>query len=161
MTAVRAVISRCPIDTAMLRANTAEILGPEPVLPRYERVQFLAFLYRGVLLLLIPVVEKLAIDLGDDVGARCALAGIGEARRRLDLIEAPGLTGEVRRTQCLARSVLALCDHYDALTGVRMCVRCDRPIGPDGEPVPYGSDDASGQETSVVHAACLPPRPRD
>ncbi|MFE2135180.1 DUF6415 family natural product biosynthesis protein [Streptomyces sp. NPDC059466] len=161
MTAVRATVSRSPIDTAMLRAYTPEILGPEPVLPRYERLQFLAFLYRGVLLQLIPVVEKFAIDLGDDFGARCALAGIGEARRRLDEIEAPGLAGEVSRTQRLGRSVLALCDHYDNLTGVRMCVQCDRPIGPDGEPVPYDSDSAGGQEKSMVHAACLPPRPRD
>ncbi|MET7776349.1 DUF6415 family natural product biosynthesis protein [Streptomyces mirabilis] len=162
MTAARPEATRRPIDTAVLRADTAEILGPEPVLPRYERVQHLAFTYRGSILLLIPIVEKLSHDLpGDEIRGRCALAGIGEARRRLDEIEAVGLAGEVRRIQRLARAVLALCDHYDSLTGVIMCARCDRPIGPDDVSMPYDFGVGEDAETSRVHGACMPARPCD
>ncbi|MEU8906944.1 DUF6415 family natural product biosynthesis protein [Streptomyces mirabilis] len=157
MTAVRPDAARLPIDTAVLRADTAEILGPEPVLPRYERVQQLAFTYRGSILLLIPIVEKLSHDLpGDDIRGRCALAGIGEARRRINEIEAVGLAGEVRRGQRLARAVLALCDHYDTLTGAITCTVCDRPIGPDDESIPYEVGAEEGVGTSVVHAGCAP-----
>nr|WTB36476.1 hypothetical protein OG781_41940 [Streptomyces sp. NBC_00830] len=36
----------------------------------------------------------------------------------------------------LARSLNALCDYYEALTGVRMCLACDKPIrdGEDSQP---------------------------
>lgn len=157
MTAVRPEAASRPIDTAVLRADTAEILGPEPVLPRYERVQHLAFTYRGSILLLIPIVEKLSYGLdGDDIRGRCALAGIGEARRRLDEIEAVGLAGEVRRAQRLARAVLALCDHYDILTGVAMCTVCDRQIGPDDESAPYEVGAEEGAKSGVVHTGCAP-----
>lgn len=162
MTAVRPEAERRPIDTAVLRADTAEILGPEPVMPRYERVQHLAYTYRGSILLLIPIVEKLSLDLpGDEIRGRCALAGIGEARRRLNEIEAVGLAGEVRRTQRLARAVLSLCDHYDSLTGVIMCARCDRPIGPDEASAPYDFGAGDYAETSRVHSTCMPAQPRD
>ncbi|MGC9541560.1 DUF6415 family natural product biosynthesis protein [Streptomyces sp. UG1] len=43
------------------------------------------------------------------------MAGVGEARRRLHEPEAAGLLGEVERVKRLARSVVALCDHHDAL----------------------------------------------
>ncbi|MFF2515583.1 DUF6415 family natural product biosynthesis protein [Streptomyces sp. NPDC058086] len=157
MTVVRPEAASRPIDTAVLRADTAEILGPEPVLPRYERVQHLAFTYRGSILQLIPIVEKLSHDLpGDDIRGRCALAGIGESRRRLDEIEAVGLAGEVRRAQRLARAVLALCDHYDTLTGVIMCTVCDRPIGPDDELIPYEVGAEEDAKSGVVHPGCAP-----
>ncbi|WP_371749067.1 DUF6415 family natural product biosynthesis protein [Streptomyces sp. NBC_00280] len=67
---------------------------------------------------LIPRVEQLAGHFSEEnVPAKVALAGVGEARRRLDEIERAGLTGEFERVKRLARSVVALCDHHENLTG--------------------------------------------
>ncbi|MFD7456852.1 MULTISPECIES: DUF6415 family natural product biosynthesis protein [unclassified Streptomyces] len=54
--------------------------------------------------------------------AQLALAGAGEARRRLLEPGAADLKGEVARATRLARSTVALCDHYDALTGAVTCL---------------------------------------
>jgi hypothetical protein len=106
------------LDLAAMRTATVELLGGDAVLPRWEVVQSLAHLYRRDILLLIPAVEDLAArQPKDDVRASVALAAVGEARRRLDEIEAIGLGGEVERTRRLGRSVLALCDHLEALDG--------------------------------------------
>lgn len=111
-----------PPDIATMRTAAAKLLGENAPLPRYEDVQTLTLLYRGNLMLLIPEVETLTGRLPhDDTPAKVALAGIGEARRRLDEIptatQKVGLVSEVKRAQRLARSVLALCDHYENLTG--------------------------------------------
>lgn len=101
-----------------MRAAAAEMVGEDAQLPRWETVQEFAHRYRGHIMQLIPAVEDLAAcQAKDDVPANVARAGIGEARRRLDEIEAVGLVGEVKRVQRLARSVLALCDHYENLAG--------------------------------------------
>ncbi|MGP4010513.1 DUF6415 family natural product biosynthesis protein [Streptomyces sp. 4N124] len=115
-----------PLVTAALRAVAVEFLG-ESMLPRYEDLQRSARDFQRDLWQLISQIEQLT-EGREDAPARVALAGIGEARRRLDLIERPGLHGEVERVKRLARSVIALCDHYDTLTGVVMCLACDQPI---------------------------------
>lgn len=149
-------------DTAAMRTSAEELLG-DPTLPRYRDVQTFALLYRASLMLLIPAVEELTGRFHkDDVPARVALAGIAEARRRLDEIEAVGLVGEVARAQRLARSVLALCDHYDNLSGLRMCAVCDKPILADQGSHPYDLfSDSGGARTSLVHADCMPSHTRD
>ena len=111
-----------PPDIKVMRAAAAELLGENTPLPRYEDVQTLTLLYRGNLMLMIPEVENLTGRLPhDDTPAKVALAGIEEARLRLDEIptatQKVGLVSEVKRAQRLARSVLALCDHYENLTG--------------------------------------------
>ncbi|MGW4563747.1 DUF6415 family natural product biosynthesis protein [Streptomyces sp. NPDC004561] len=83
----------------------------------------------------------------DDGPAKVARAGVRKARRRLVEIEAAGLFGEVARVKRLARSVVSLCDHYDTLSGVRMCLVCDKPIE-GGDPwEPYGQVSPSGGAT--------------
>jgi hypothetical protein len=114
-----------PPDIATMRTAAAELLGEDAPLPRYEDVQTLTLLYRGNLMLLIPEVEIMTGRFPEnDAPARVALAGIAEARRRLDEIptatEKVGLVSEVKRAQRLARSVLALCDHYENLGGGRL-----------------------------------------
>ncbi|MBK3571659.1 DUF6415 family natural product biosynthesis protein [Streptomyces sp. MBT62] len=105
-------------DIAHMRADAAAFLAGCVPLPRYEDVQGFAVDCQRNLLKLIPEVEQLAGSFpDDDIPAKVAQAGVAEARRRLHEIEAVGLAGEVKRVQRLARSVLALCDHHDSLTG--------------------------------------------
>lgn len=100
-----------------MRGDAAVLLGDE-VLPRWEDVQRLAHLYRSHILHLISEVEAgIFRQPPDDVPAAVARACIGEARRRLDEIEAPGLDGETQRARRLARSVVALADHWESLGG--------------------------------------------
>jgi hypothetical protein len=64
----------------------------------------------------IPEVEAIAAKLPeDDVPRYCALACVGEARIRLGLEPGHGLPAEIAHAQRLARSVIALCDHYENL----------------------------------------------
>jgi hypothetical protein len=100
-----------------MRADAAVLLGDD-MLPRWEDVQRLAHLYRTHILHLVPEVEAgIFRQPKDDVPAAIARACIDEARRRLDEIEAIGLDGETKRTRRLARSVLALTDHWENLGG--------------------------------------------
>ncbi|WP_405905667.1 MULTISPECIES: DUF6415 family natural product biosynthesis protein [unclassified Streptomyces] len=147
-----------PPSISSMRLAAAELLGEDAPLPRYEEVQTLTHRYRGNLMLLIPAVEDLSHRLPDDDAlARVALVGIGEARRRMDEIEGVGLVSEVKRAQRLGRSVLALCDHYETLSGQTMCVACDRPVEDDQTSVPYGQISPSGSAASTarVHAGCV------
>ncbi|WP_405536730.1 DUF6415 family natural product biosynthesis protein [Streptomyces sp. NBC_00075] len=105
-------------QTTAMRDTAVRFLG-EPALPRYETVQHFGHAFHRDLWRLIPRIEQLAGCLpGDDAPVNVALAGVGEARRRLDEIERAGLAGEFERVKRLARSVVALCDHHDNLTGV-------------------------------------------
>lgn len=150
------------LDVAAMRQDAAELLDEGAPLIRYDEVKKTEQRYRGYLNELIPEVKAAAVRWPEgDVPAKVARAGIGEAGRRLTEIEAVGLAGEVRRIRRLARSVVSLCDHYDTLTGVRMCAVCDKPITADQESAPYDLfRTSSSGPTSEAHARCMPP-PRD
>lgn len=105
-------------QTTAMRDTAVRFLR-ETELPRYETVQHFGHAFHRDLWRLIPRIEQLAGCLsGDDTSANVALAGVGEARRRLVEIERAGLSGEFERVKRLARSAVALCDHHDNLTGV-------------------------------------------
>jgi hypothetical protein len=113
--------------------------------------------FRGFLEQTIPRIEQLAGGCPkDDVPAQVALAGVGEARRRLQEPEAAELDGEVARATRLARSTVALCDHYDALTGAVMCLVCDRLIKHGEASVPYDGFSSPDREdrSGRVHTRC-------
>jgi hypothetical protein len=140
-----------------MRADAVAFLDVCLPLPRYEDVQNAAADCHRNLLRLIPEVEQLAGRLpDDDIPAKVAQAGVAEARRRLYEIEAVGLDGEVKRVQRLARSVLALCDHHDSLTGLTMCLVCDDPIQGGEESQPYDKVSPSGgvARAGRIHAKC-------
>lgn len=63
---------------------------------------------------------------------------------------------EVERVKRLAGSVVALCDHYDTLMGVTMCLTCDMPIEDGEERLPYDQVSPSGgaARSGSVHARC-------
>lgn len=78
---------------------------------------------------LMPALEVLAAALPEnDVPARVAMVGVGEAQRRLHEPAAAGLAREARRVQRMARSVVALCDHHDALTGAHHTLKTPGPL---------------------------------
>ena len=108
---------------------------------------------------LIPQIEQRAGRRpADDVQAHVALAGVGEARRRLGLPEREGLQGEFERVKELATSVIALSDHFDALNNdVPMCLLCDKRIEDGDSRVPYGKASPSGGavSASLIHDSCV------
>ncbi|WP_206306847.1 DUF6415 family natural product biosynthesis protein [Streptomyces sp. F001] len=137
MNATRNETETPALSTGLMRAQASWFLD-QRMLPRHQTVKGFGEDFRGYLRQLIPRIEQLADVLPpDDVPAKVALAAVGEARRRLDEAESTGLHGEVERVRRLARSVVALCDHYDALTGVAMCLACDKPIEAGDAWVPY------------------------
>lgn len=103
----------------------------QPTLPRHESLKIWSTDLTSYLELLIPTVNELAGIGSADAAAMAAMAGIGEAERRLHEPGAAGLRGETERVRRLARSVIALCDHHVNLSegsghgGVRL------PAAPD------------------------------
>ncbi|WP_210573082.1 DUF6415 family natural product biosynthesis protein [Streptomyces sp. GESEQ-4] len=157
MNATHADTNAPTLNTTEMRATAYDFLGAQAP-PRYETIQRLGHDFRRDLWELIPRIEQLTAPLlhEDDVPAKVALAGVGEAHRRLDEIERAGLLGEFERVKRLARSVLALCDHYATLTGIAMCLVCDKPIEDDEESVPYDHGSPLGEATRAgrVHTTC-------
>jgi hypothetical protein len=145
-----------PGVTAM-RAQASWFLD-QRTLPRYQATQLMAQDLRGYLEHLIPQIERLAAERSkDDVPTNVALAGIAEARCRMDEPEAAGLCGEVERVRLLARSVLSLCDHHDALTGITICLLCDHVIGDEAwVPFQRACPSGAGLESGRVHQRCAP-----
>ncbi|GAA1426958.1 hypothetical protein GCM10009601_37180 [Streptomyces thermospinosisporus] len=128
-----------------------------PTLPRHGQVMLFAKGFCDQLELLMPLIEQLAArQPAGDVPAAMSLAAVREARSHVREPEAPGLAGEVARVKQLARSVVALCDHYDALTRITMCLACDRAIGPGEKWTPYDQirPTGDGRSPGRIHAAC-------
>ncbi|WP_427167353.1 DUF6415 family natural product biosynthesis protein [Streptomyces sp. C1-1] len=107
-----------PPDIATMRSAADRILAfdAKPIGP--EDLETLRIAMRGQLELLIPAVQGLAAGFPKgDIPRECALAGAREASTRLR----PGAGGSspVRMSVSmkLARSVVALCDHYENLGG--------------------------------------------
>ncbi|CAM5323862.1 hypothetical protein SCHAM137S_02034 [Streptomyces chartreusis] len=142
---------------ATMRAAATWFLD-QPTLPRHESLKLWYQDFEGFLRHLMPAIEVFAAGLPeDDVPARVAMVGVGEAQRRLDEPQAAGLLGEARRVQRLARSIVALCDHHDALRGASMCLACDKPIADGQASLPYARATPSGgaQQSGRIHAACM------
>ncbi|WP_369389385.1 DUF6415 family natural product biosynthesis protein [Streptomyces sp. CG1] len=111
-----------PVDIATMRETALLLLGPddgpEALPPAPKELDTLAATLRGHLELLIPEVTAKAGRLAKDCVFRyCALACVGEADRKLRVGD--GCTPPVRAAVArkLARSVKALCDHYEKLDG--------------------------------------------
>ncbi|MER7793851.1 DUF6415 family natural product biosynthesis protein [Streptomyces sp. NPDC097640] len=106
-----------PLDIQAMRAGAHRLLAEDPK-PSVEELGTVALRLREHIVLAVPEVEEMAGRLPhDDTRRACARACIGEARMRMRL--KPGATPAARiaRAQRLARSVNALCDHYENLDG--------------------------------------------
>ncbi|MFE5189187.1 DUF6415 family natural product biosynthesis protein [Streptomyces sp. NPDC056628] len=105
-----------PPDIATMRTAAHRLLDQDAQEPAPEELATLTLQLRGHIQLLIPEVGIRASRLPKNAIPRaCALACIGEAEMRLRL--GPGDNDAVRRTVAtkLARSVNALCDHFENL----------------------------------------------
>ncbi|MGW0765630.1 DUF6415 family natural product biosynthesis protein [Streptomyces sp. NPDC002676] len=154
------------VDIATMRETVALLLGPDEgpeTLPLASReLDTLTAMLRGHLGLLIPEVEAKAGRLHkDSVPRYCALACVGEARGKLSARAGAGPHGAAAYARKLARTLRALCDHFEALAGQGVCVACDRPMRATDETVDYDRvSNSGGALTSRIHAACAEhPRP--
>ncbi|WP_146075365.1 DUF6415 family natural product biosynthesis protein [Streptomyces sp. Ru71] len=118
-TVIESSNATAPADIATMRETATLLLGPEngrempPPAP--DDLETLTALLRGHLQLLIPLVEARAARQPEDSIARyCALACVGEARRKLSEQASPRYGGEAGHARRLARVLRALCDHYEA-----------------------------------------------
>ena len=105
-----------PLDIETMRESARSLLVEGATIPSGDELETLALQLRGYIMVAIPEVEAAAARLGEaDVPRACALAGVREARTRLDLVADPTRSGEITHIQRLARSVNSLCDHYENL----------------------------------------------
>ncbi|MGW0917335.1 hypothetical protein ACWD1Z_37515 [Streptomyces sp. NPDC002784] len=51
---------------------------------------------------------------------------------------------------------MALCDHYEALTGVRVCLACDQPfmVGEPARAFDQGSQSGGADVSGRIHERC-------
>ncbi|MEU9379760.1 DUF6415 family natural product biosynthesis protein [Streptomyces sp. NPDC048279] len=107
-----------PPDIATMRSAADRILAfdAKPIGP--EDLETLRIAMRGRLELLIPAVQGLAAGFPKgDIQRECALAGAREASMRLRLGVGGSSPVRMSVSMKLARSVVALCDHYENLCG--------------------------------------------
>lgn len=105
-----------PLDIATMRATVAQLLAADAELPSRDELETLTLQLRGHLMLLIPEIDDLVARLpSGEVPGKLAQAGVGEARRRLDELPGSNLPRAVAHAQRLARSVEALCTHWERL----------------------------------------------
>jgi hypothetical protein len=146
-----------PVDIATMRQTIGRLLPPDAEPAGISEVETLTNLLRGHMQLIIPKIEQAAGKLPmDDVPRYCALACIGEARAKLRAAAGHGPHRAVAYARRLARSLAALCDHYEALTGVEMCLACDGPIRDREDSVAYAHVSTSGGAASAgrIHTRC-------
>jgi len=109
-----------PLGVKAIRACACRLLAPDAEPPTLDELETLTLQLRGHLMVTIPEVEGAAQGLPeDDVPRACALACVGDARMRLGLEPSQTLPAGIAYAQRLARSVNALCDHYENLGGER------------------------------------------
>ncbi|WP_327434760.1 DUF6415 family natural product biosynthesis protein [Streptomyces sp. NBC_01236] len=146
-----------PVDVATMRQTIALLLPPDEDATTVRDTSTLTHTLRGHMELLIPEVEVAALRLPkDDIPRYCALACIGEARGKLRATPGPGEHRALAYARKLSRSLAALCDHCEALTGVTMCLACDKPIKPGEDSQPYDHVSQSGGAASAgqIHSSC-------
>ncbi|MFG2963599.1 DUF6415 family natural product biosynthesis protein [Streptomyces sp. NPDC048288] len=109
---------RLPPDIQTMRKTAHRFLAPDArPIPNGE-VDTLRVALRGQIEELIPTIEAMTRTFPDgDFPSACALAGVREARMRLGLIPGYNSPGQMTVSMKLARSVTALCDHYENLNG--------------------------------------------
>ncbi len=108
-----------PPDIATMRDTISRLLPPDVGSPSGDELTTLTALLRGHMELMIREVHKAAVSLSkDDIPRYVAIACIDEARGRLERAAVgPGRHDTLVYARRLARSLNALCDHYENLRG--------------------------------------------
>lgn len=145
-----------PLDVWLMRQSALRLIGETAVVPGDAELEVLTLRMRGHLQLLIPEVEKAArARPTDDIPRYCALACVGEAGLRLNA-RVQAAQDALPRARRLARSLNALCDHYESLNQPMKCVLCEHVIDEGEDSAPYGQVNETGStETSRAHHHCL------
>lgn len=112
-----------PPDIDTMRAAIDLLLDPDaaPAVlpPAGEELGTLTLQLQGHLNVLLPEVEEAAKRLPrQSVPRYCALVSVGEARKRLRSVPTPGFGGPPGHARRLARTLNALCDHWEVLAQV-------------------------------------------
>ncbi|MET8828495.1 DUF6415 family natural product biosynthesis protein [Streptomyces sp. NPDC004610] len=106
-----------PLDLATMREAVRRLLGDNTPAPGEEELDALLLRLRGHLMLTIPEIQQTAAGFPeDDIPRACALTAVAEARARLGVRPRPSLPARLAHARLLARSVGALCDHYENLS---------------------------------------------
>lgn len=109
-----------PLDIETMRESARRLLAGDAIQPGPDELDTLTLTLRGHMELLAPEVEAVAgREPKDSIPRYCALACVGEARGKLRAGQGAGADGGVTYTRKLARSLNALCDHWENLNGVR------------------------------------------
>ncbi|MFC9794349.1 DUF6415 family natural product biosynthesis protein [Streptomyces sp. NPDC127584] len=114
-----------PIDVETMRETARRALGKEADGLSENDVESLIQALRGMLFLLLPEVTAAADrHPKGDAPRVCALVGVEEASRRIRIPYMPAASPwALRHAQRLARSVMALTDHYLNLGGATVRAR--------------------------------------
>ncbi|GAA2392060.1 DUF6415 family natural product biosynthesis protein [Streptomyces coeruleofuscus] len=114
-----------PVDLDVMRACAERVLAEDADVLSLEESGTLTLQLRGHLMLVITEIETREPALSeDDVPGVCAFFCIGEGRLRLRAEPGHTPSARIAHAQVLARSVIALCDHYE--NGDHQC-----PSGPE------------------------------
>ncbi|MFD4561684.1 DUF6415 family natural product biosynthesis protein [Streptomyces sp. NPDC058469] len=109
-----------PPDIETMRETADRLLDPDAASdilpPTVAEVDTLTRTMRGQLELLIPDIKRLVGGRPKNIAQYCALACVGEARRKLSIEPGPGLDAGTAFARRLARVLNALCDHYERLS---------------------------------------------
>lgn len=110
-----------PPDVETMRATTRRFLAGDAEPPTSEEVQTLILTLRGHLAVILPEVGRAAAHYSDeyDMARVCARVAVAETRRKLCEKPGPGLSSQVAYARRLSRSLNALCDHHETLSGAR------------------------------------------
>lgn len=109
-----------PLDVETMRTTVRRLLAADAEPLGLDELDTYLSTLRGHMRLLIPEVEMAAgRQPKDDIPRYCALACVGEARVKLGIEVGAGLNHGIAHARRLARSVNALCDHYENLGGAR------------------------------------------
>ena len=121
-----------PTDLSLMRETAQILLGPDAapdvLPPSTDELDTLTRTLRGHLELLAPEVEQAARRLDEESIPRyCALACVEEVRGKLGAQPRPGLGGAAAYARRLARTLNALCNHYEGL--LRTLAKEEEPDG--------------------------------
>ncbi|MFG2969340.1 DUF6415 family natural product biosynthesis protein [Streptomyces sp. NPDC048288] len=105
-------------DIETMRSTAHRFLASDARPIPTGEVQTLGTALRGQIAELIPTIEAMTRQFpADDIPSACALACTREARIRLGLRPGYNSPGQMTVAMKLARSVTALCDHFENLGG--------------------------------------------
>ncbi|MFF0139646.1 DUF6415 family natural product biosynthesis protein [Streptomyces sp. NPDC005227] len=149
------------VDVLVMRQTIALVLPAEEELRPGLNIDTLIGTIRSHMELIVPEIEAKALALDkNDIPRYCALACVGEAHGKLRARAGHGAYAALVFARKLARSLAALCDHYESLTGMPICTACDTAIHPRSEKATYERvSNSGGAVVSHIHAACAN-RPR-